>query len=133
MDVQDGRPSFRRPEGGKHDADDEHGVLFALLGGISLFIFPQDVLPDQRWRANWYRAFGALIWLSIVLMPALSSLAGSFYNSDHVFLILETVCVMAFSVSFILRGQPAEQGLDEAADEPPYAVASSPAEPVGTV
>jgi len=68
-------------------------ALFILLGAISLFIFPRDVLPNQRWRANWYMALGALIWLSIILMPTLNWLAGSFYDNNHVFIILETVCV----------------------------------------
>ena len=95
-------------------------ALFILLGAISLFIFPRDVVPGQRWRANWYMALGALIWLSIILMPALNSLASSFYDHEHVFLILETVCVMAFAVSFILKGhgRPAE-GLDLAAGQLP--------------
>jgi hypothetical protein len=98
-------------------------VLFILLGAISLFIFPRDVTPDQRRRANWYRAFGALIWLSIALMPTLSSFAGSFYNSDHVFITLETVCVMAFAVSFILagHGQPGDPGADRDAGLPQHA------------
>jgi hypothetical protein len=97
-------------------------TLFILLGAISLFLFPRDVLPDQRWRANWYMALGALIWLSIILMPTLNWLAGSFYDNDHVFFILETVCVMAFAVSFILKGhgQPGDPGLDRAAGQPPY-------------
>ena len=92
-------------------------ALFILLGAISLFIFPRDVLPDQRWRTNWYRGFGALIWLSIILMPVLSWLGGSFYNDNHIFFILETVCVMAFAVSFILKGhgEPSNPGLDHAA------------------
>jgi hypothetical protein len=100
-------------------------ALFILLGAISLFIFPDDVAPDQRWRANWYRAFGALIWLSIVLMPALSSLAGSFYNNEHVFITLETVCVMAFAASFILRGHGKQVDLRsdaEAAEPAPAAI-----------
>jgi hypothetical protein len=80
-------------------------ALFILLGAISLFIFPDDVPSGQRWRANCYRALGALIWLSIALAPALGYLASSFYNNEHVFIILETVCVMAFAASFILRGQ----------------------------
>ena len=90
-------------------------VLFVLLGAISLFLFPQDV--PQRWRANLYRALGTLIWLSIALMPTLSSLAGSFYNNHHVFFILETTCVMAFAASFILKGhgQPGNRELDKAA------------------
>ena len=97
-------------------------ALFVLLGAVSLFIFPRDVVPEQRWRANWYTALGALIWLSIILMPTLSWLASSFYNNDHVFFILETVCVMAFAVSFILKGhgQPGDRGLDRAAGQPPY-------------
>jgi hypothetical protein len=103
-------------------------VLFILLGAISLFIFPRDILPDQRWRAKWYMAFGALIWLSIILMPTLNSLAGPFYDNNHVFFILETVCVMAFAVSFILKGhgQPDDLGFDETADQPPVAAIRPP-------
>jgi hypothetical protein len=101
-------------------------VLFVLLGAISLFIFPRDILPGQEWRANWYMAFGALIWLSIILMPTLNWLAGSFYNNDHVFFILEAVCVMAFAVSFILKGhgQPSDPGFDKAAAQRPLAADS---------
>jgi hypothetical protein len=104
-------------------------ALFILLGAISLLIFPRDVLPSQRWRANWYMALGALIWLSIILMPTLNWLASSFYDSNHVFLILETVCVMAFAVSFILKGhgQPSDPGFDKAADQPPSAAIRPPA------
>jgi hypothetical protein len=98
-------------------------ALFILLGAISLFIFPRDTLPGQRWRANWYMALGALIWLSIILMPTLNWLAGSFYDNNHVFFILETVCVMAFAVSFILKGhgQPSDPGFGKTADTPPSA------------
>lgn len=79
--------------------------LFILLGAISLFIFPStDVDPDQNWRGNWYRGLGALIWLSIALMPTLNAFASSFYNDHDVFFILETICVVAFAASFILKG-----------------------------
>jgi hypothetical protein len=103
-------------------------ALFILLGAISLFIFPRDVLPNQRWRANWYMALGALIWLSIILMPTLNWLAGSFYDGNHVFFILETVCVMAFSVSFILKGhgQTSDPGFDKTAEQPPTAALRQP-------
>ena len=104
-------------------------ALFILLGAISLFIFPRDILPGQGWRADWYMALGALIWLSVILMPALNWLAGSFYDNNHVFFILETVCVMAFAVSFILKGhgQPGDPGLDKAAGQPPLAAIRPPA------
>ena len=95
-------------------------VLFVLLGGISLFIFPStDVEPNQRWRANWYRGFGALIWLAIILMPTLNAFASSFYNDNRVFFILETVCVMSFAVSFILKGhgQPSDPHFDKMANQ----------------
>ncbi|HZP51850.1 hypothetical protein [Actinocrinis sp.] len=37
-------------------------------------------------------------------MPVLNAVAGSFYDNNHVFFVLETICVMAFAVSFILKG-----------------------------
>jgi hypothetical protein len=59
-------------------------------------------------------------------MPTLSWLVGSFYNNDHVFFILETVCVMAFAASFILKGhgQPGSRELNKAAGQPSYAAIS---------
>jgi hypothetical protein len=94
-------------------------TLFVLLGAISLFIFPRDVAPAQKRRAAWYMALGALIWLSIILMLALNWLAVSFYGDYHVFLILESVCVTAFAVSFILKGhgQPGDPGLGKGASQ----------------
>lgn len=97
-------------------------ALFVLLGAISLFVFPADETPDRRWCASWYMALGALIWLSIILMPTLNILASSFYDNEHVFFILETVCVMAFAASFILKGhgQPGDRGVAEAAVQRPH-------------
>jgi len=105
-------------------------ALFIFLGGISLLIFPRDIAAGQpQWRARAYMAFGALIWLSIILMPVLSSLAGSFYNDNHLFFALETVCVMAFAVSFILKGhgQLSDPTLDDGAADHPARSAAAPA------
>jgi hypothetical protein len=106
-------------------------VLFVLLGAICLLIFPRDILPNETWRANWYMALGSLIWLSIVLMPVLNWLARSFYDDNHVFLILETICVMAFAVSFILKGhgQPSDRAFDQAAGQPPADAKLAPPPP----
>ena len=99
-------------------------TLFILLGAISLLIFPSDMSPEekrqQKWRAPCYRGLGALIWLSIILMPTLSALAGSFYNDNRVFFILETICVLAFSASFILKGhgQPCDHDYSRKAKTP---------------
>ena len=96
-------------------------ALFVLLGAISLFIFPRDVRPDQRWRANWYMALGALIWLSIILMPTLNWLASSFYDNDHVFHpgdgLRDGICRV---IHLKGHGQPGAPGLDRAAGQPPY-------------
>jgi hypothetical protein len=101
-------------------------ALFILVGAISLFIFPLDLRPGEQWRANWYRGLGALIWLSLALMPILSWLAGAFYNRDHVFFILEAVCVTAFSASFIFKGhgQPGNSGFDQVAGQEPQPATS---------
>ena len=100
-------------------------ALFILLGAISLFIFPLDMSPAEKlkwkWRMNCYRSLGALIWLSIVLMPALNWLARSFYDDYHVFLILEAICVIAFAASFILKGhgQASDRYFSKMAEQPP--------------
>jgi hypothetical protein len=105
-------------------------ALFILLGAISLFIFPRDVPQNQKWRTACYVSFGALIWLSLILMPTLNLVAGSFYDNDHVFFILETVCVMAFAISFILKGhgQINDPEFSKAAEQPrPLAAVPVPA------
>ena len=113
-------------------------VLFILLGGISLFIFPTtDVEPNQKWRVPCYLGFGGLIWLSVILMPLLNKVASSFYNDNHVFFALETVCVMSFAVSFILKGhgQPSDPGLAKRAGQRPgagIAQVGGDAAPTGT-
>jgi hypothetical protein len=102
-------------------------ALFILLGAISLLIFPNDMSEDEKlkhkWRVPCYRGLGAVIWLSIILMPTLNALVGSFYDDNHVFFILETICVMAFAVSFILKGhgQPNNPDFNRIAEQPPPA------------
>jgi hypothetical protein len=112
-------------------------TLFILLGAISLLIFPSDMSPaekqQQKWRTPCYMGLGALIWLSIILMPTLSALARSFYDDNHVFFILETICVMAFAVSFIIKGhgQPCDRDYSVKAKKPPsgaHGHAQEPAE-----
>jgi hypothetical protein len=106
--------------------------LFFLLGAISLFIFPRDVPEKQTWQKFSYRAFGIVIWLSLILMPALNLLAGSFYDNHHVFFTLEAVCVVAFAISFILKGQwqLAKPEFSQYAEQRPLAAAGAAAEQV---
>jgi hypothetical protein len=113
-------------------------ALFILLGAISLVIFPIDMSEEekrkQKWRVPCYRGLGVVILLSIILMPMLNWLAGSFYDDHHVFFILEAICVMAFAVSFILKGhgQANDPHLNAMAGEPPgRAVPAAIPPPVG--
>lgn len=102
-------------------------VLFILLGAISLLIFPSDMSEDDKlkdkWRAPTYRGLGVAIWLSVVLMPILNAVARSFYNDSHLFFVLETICVVAFAVSFILKGhgQPSDPDFARIAEQAPPA------------
>ncbi|MET9325829.1 hypothetical protein [Tsukamurella sp. NPDC003166] len=80
------------------------GILFVLLGAIAVFLFPSDVPADRAWQARLYRGLGAVIWVAIVAMVALNALVPEFYRRTHLFFWLESVCVIAFSVSFILKG-----------------------------
>lgn len=95
------------------------GALFFLLGVICVAIFPQDVLPSQKWRVYLYRTLGGLIFVSIALMLILNNVAHSFYNEYHIFFILETICVMAFAVAFIVKGhgRPGEPRFDKMAHQ----------------
>ncbi|WP_019203537.1 hypothetical protein [Tsukamurella sp. 1534] len=80
------------------------GVLFALLGAIAVFLFPSDVPPSKAWQARLYRALGFTIWAAIVAMVALNALVPEFYRRTNLFFWLESVCVIAFAVSFVLKG-----------------------------
>ncbi len=80
-------------------------VLFVLLGVISVVVFPSDVPADRRWQARLYRALGGIIWAAIVLMVVLDHTIPALYNRGHVFFWLEALCVIAFSLSFILKGR----------------------------
>ncbi len=91
-------------------------TLFVLLGIISLVVFPTDVPSNRARVANLYRGFGLLILGSIVAMPVLNRvMTPSSFESYHVFFILEAVCVMSFSLSFIAKGKGSfvDQEFDE--------------------
>lgn len=80
------------------------GVLFALLGAIAVFLFPSDVPASKAWQAHLFRGLGFTIWAAIVAMVVLNLLVPEFYRRTHLFFWLESVCVVAFAVSFILKG-----------------------------
>jgi hypothetical protein len=80
------------------------GILFVLLGAIAVFVFPSDVPPNKEWQARTYRTLGIVIWASILAMILLNRVIPVIYDRDRMFFWLESVCVIAFSTSFILKG-----------------------------
>jgi hypothetical protein len=106
-------------------------ALFILTGLISVWLFPLDVPAAESWRAKSYRILGGLIYLSIAFMLLLNWLARSFYDGHHVFFILEAVCVMAFAVSFILKGhgQPGNTSFDQTAPDEQVSASNAIARP----
>lgn len=83
------------------------GILFGLLGVFSLFRFtmtgPSGVTtPQKRRRNRLYRICGALIFASMALVLVSNVVEPP--PSWHALFWLETVCVVAFGVSWLVKG-----------------------------
>jgi hypothetical protein len=83
------------------------GVLFVILGVISLFFFPSDESEQEKLRHEdvVYRVLGAVILAAIVLILVLRAALGDTFNRYHLLFWLETVAVVAFSTSFLIKGR----------------------------
>ena len=80
------------------------GVLFTLLAVFALFLFPRssgEMTPQKRHRNLVYRVCGVVMAAAIVSMFP-SQLAP---DSWHLFLWLETVSVLAFGISWLVKGE----------------------------
>jgi hypothetical protein len=79
------------------------GVLFTLLAVFALFLFPKSggaMTPEKRRRNVLYRTCGAVMAIAILLMfPSQLS-----PDSWHLFLWLETISVLAFGISWLVKG-----------------------------
>jgi len=79
------------------------GVLFTLLAVFALFLFPRssgDMTLEKRHRNLLYRTCGVIMFAAILAMFP-SQLAP---DSWHLFLWLETLSVLAFGVSWLIKG-----------------------------
>jgi general stress protein CsbA len=99
------------PAGANHaqlDLADVHlscaGILFGLLGVICYFFFPSDLEPADALHRRLYKGCGLLIWVTIVLMIVLNLAIEKTYTEYHGLYWLETICVLSFSASFIVKG-----------------------------
>jgi VIT1/CCC1 family predicted Fe2+/Mn2+ transporter len=79
------------------------GVLFTLLAIFALFLFPRssgEMTPDKRRRNVLYRTCGVVMAVAILSMfPSQKA-----PDSWHLFLWLETICVLAFGISWLIKG-----------------------------
>jgi len=79
------------------------GVLFTLLAVFALFLFPKssgEMTPQKRRRNLVYRICGVVMAAAILSMFP-SQLAP---DSWHLFLVLETISVLAFGISWLIKG-----------------------------
>jgi hypothetical protein len=82
-------------------------VLFLILGAFSFVVFPSsqsaaEVRGAQAWV---YRSLGLAIWVSVVTAGIVDKAASGFYDRTNFLFWMETVAVLAFSVSFLLKGR----------------------------
>jgi Protein of unknown function (DUF998) len=79
------------------------GLLFALLAVFALFLFPRSsgaMTPEKRRRNALYRTCGGVMVAAMLLMFP-SNLAP---DSLHAFFWLETICVVMFGISWLVKG-----------------------------
>ena len=80
-------------------------VLFGLLAVFALFLFPRaggEMTAAKRHRNIVYKACGWIIVGAMVLVPV-SNLTDP-PDGLHAFFWLETICVVAFGVSWLVKG-----------------------------
>jgi len=79
------------------------GVLFVLLAVFALVLFPRsagEMTPRKRLRNMLYRTCGGIMAVAILLMVVWRDPPESW----HIFLALETICVVAFGISWLIKG-----------------------------
>ena len=82
-------------------------ALFALLGAISFFYFPEGGIRAGH-RARYpiaYRALGVVMWVSMILIGVFKALVAGAFDRAHGLFWLESVMVYAFSASWLIKGQ----------------------------
>jgi hypothetical protein len=83
------------------------GVLFGLLGVFAHFRFTKTgksgvMTPEKRRRNRLYRVCGKLIFVSMALVLVSNAIKPP--SSWHALFWLETMCVEAFGVSWLVKG-----------------------------
>ena len=85
-------------------------TFFTLLAVNSLFLFTKSNTPVQKGSKKWfrnliYRLCGVMILVSLVaIIPAMLFADTGYPGSDHGILILETIMLFSFGISWLVKG-----------------------------
>lgn len=86
------------------------GLFFVLLAFNALFLFTKSNEVVQKHTAKWYRNLiyricGSLILICMIAMiPALLCDSSLFPGDNHAVLVLETIMLFAFGISWLVKG-----------------------------
>lgn len=86
------------------------GLFFLLLAYNALFLFTKSDTTVQQHTAKWYRnrvyqLCGIVILISLAAMiPALLHVGIPFFASDYAVLVLESIMLFAFGISWLVKG-----------------------------
>jgi len=81
------------------------GLLFTLLAVFALFLFPKSggaKTAAKKQRNIVYRTCGVIIIAAMVMVPVSNVLDPPAWL--HAFFWLETICVVAFGISWLVKG-----------------------------
>lgn len=77
------------------------GLFLVMMGGMSFFKFPMGKYVKFN---QFYKAMGIVVWLSIAII-GISHIPGVFKSSQYLTFIFENVALMAFGVSWVVKGK----------------------------
>jgi len=82
-------------------------TFFIVLGFVSFFLFTSNQTKQERFRhEDWvYRGCGLTMWGSIIALGVSNASFASAASDHRLLLILETLMVLAFGTSWLVKGQ----------------------------
>lgn len=98
------------------------GLFFIILGGVAFFQFPKRLTPGEdpakrRVRNRFYRICGVIMWLCIALLLPMAfdqfKAYSDFLSRYKIVFIVEVVLLVAFGMSWLIKGVALQSGSKE--------------------